>query len=169
MTTVISLKEMVQGYAPALLSLGTHPYWACVYAPEGAGRLEDLSLEIWQGPNFLDWQAEHWPTAIIAVLPATGFRQSIDQLAPGPRHAHDRHHAGRSDEVTGPTVTAGQILCAVHEDGDAYAIWLPASGRKSEGTPSAGYLLDLVRSKLLLPPCGPSTYALVISCPEPGG
>jgi hypothetical protein len=46
----------------------------------------------------------------------------------------------------------GHLLFAVSEDGDAYAVVIEADGSQVHGVPTRGRLLDLVRSKLFLPP-----------------
>ncbi|MGH9104958.1 MAG: hypothetical protein ACRDZX_03815, partial [Acidimicrobiales bacterium] len=51
---------------------------------------------------------------------------------------------------------SGHVICAVAEDGVAYAVLVGADGRNLEGTPSSGRLLDLVRSKFGMP-AGPAS------------
>jgi hypothetical protein len=52
--------------------------------------------------------------------------------------------------------TTGNVICAVSEEGEAYAVLSSSGGQQAHGVPTRGRLLDLIRAKLFLPP-GPSS------------
>lgn len=150
---------MVENYAPMLAAACVRPYWVCVYGSLGAAEPE---LELWTG-RFDAWEPEEWPAAIVAVTPST---VSV-ACAPG-RGDRRRSRRRRGPARGGRRRRARAVLiCAVGEDGDAYAMVIWATGRQVSGVPSAGHLLDMMRQKLLLSPGRSSPYSLEL--PGAGG
>jgi len=158
-----SLPEVIEKCGPALVAAADQPLWACVFEPSdcpecGAddderGPEDDFCIELWAGGPFTTWFPPQQPAAVIVVLPATG-RALL--LPPPAARRHDRNRArgprGRPNRALAQQTPGGQLICAVSEDGGSYAIVIDADGSEVHGVPTRGRFLDLVRSKLFLPP-----------------
>ncbi len=143
-----NLKELISNCAPMFVAACGRPYWVCVYDPPEAS---EPSMEFWV-VAFDDWYPEEWPVAIIGVLPATSLARFEPEGGRRATRRGRRRRRGRSTQRR----QRGNILCGVSEDGDAYAMFVPTVGPPICGTPTEGRLLDLLRTKLLLPPGPPS-------------
>ena len=136
---MFEIREVVRRWAPALITLSERPYWICLYdSPAGSDAPDTPPLEFWVGVGFDDWYPREGCLVIIAVMSATS-------IAGGASPAQQR------------------LVCAVSEDGQAYAATTSATkDRLVAGVPHSGRLLDAIRSKFGLPPGPSSTYDLEI-------
>ena len=127
------IREVVRRWAPALITLSERPYWICLYdSPAGSDAPAAPPLEFWVGVGFDDWHPREGCLVIIAVMSTTS-------IAGGASPAQQR------------------LVCAVSEDGQAYAATTSATkDRLVAGVPHSGRLLDAIRSKFGLPPGPPA-------------
>jgi hypothetical protein len=165
-----TLPQIIQKCGPALVGACDQPFWVCVFdsgdCPGCAldnhtydGPPNDFCLEVWAGGAFDSWYPPELPAAIMAVIPASALSlpaaagPSPHYTPPPLRHGYRR---GRMSNGPGRGTTTGNVICAVSEEGEAYAVVSSSAGRQAHGVPTRGRLLDLIRAKLFLPP-GPSS------------
>jgi hypothetical protein len=172
---MFTLEQVIRRLEPALEPAAGQPIWACVFdsatcpacvADEDGGgdwdddRDDDFCVDLWTGPAFLSWWPPEAPQALVTALPVVG----IDPPLPGGTGGRPRRRGRTRRPRAGGRVMAkpakGTITCAVSEDGDAYAVVKMADGAEIYGVPTSGRVLDLVRSKLMLPPGPKSTSDL---------
>ena len=147
------LRDLLTSCAPTFATMCDEPYWACAYwAPHPTDPVQDVRFEFWLDQPFASWFPVDWPNAIITATPATALSRN-DCAGTG----RDRRRWR-----PGPRTLAGQcrLLCAVDDDGDAYAVLAFSDGRRVQGQPAGGLLLDAIRAKFFLPPGPASPYAL---------
>jgi hypothetical protein len=165
-----TLPQIIQKCGPALAGACDQPFWVCVFdsgdCPGCAlddhvpnAPPNDFCLEVWAGGAFDSWYPPELPAAIMAVLPTSGLRL---RGGPGPVAHYAppalRHRHRRSPTSNGPGrgPIIDNLICAVSEEGEAYAVLSSSEGMQTHGVPTGGRLLDLIRAKLFLPP-GPSS------------
>ncbi len=139
---------LAESLAPTLLALLDRPYWVSVSHPPAGPEVPGPgpALEFWVGP-FEYWYPDKDCMAIFAVMPASAFTACPPSALSPWKRAQDKR----------------PLLCAVSREGEAYCAMGPDGGYLVEGTPHSGRLLDVLRSKLGLPPVPPSPYDLAFT------
>jgi hypothetical protein len=170
-----TLEQVIRRLEPALEGAAGQPIWACVFdsatcpacvADEDGGDewdadpSDDFCVDLWTGSAFLSWWPPEAPQALVTALPVAGIDPPLLSGNGGrPRHRGRGRRPGAGGRLM-PKPARGTIFCAVSEDGDAYAVVKLANGAEVYGVPTSGRVLDLVRSKLMLPPGPTSTNDL---------